>query len=246
MAPMCLLVVLRGVDPDFPVLVASNRDELRNRAASPPGLWVGARRRVLSPRDRRAGGTWIGVNDRGVLAGLTNVAGQPQRTDAPSRGELPHLALDSDDLDAGVAAVTARVQAEHHNAFRLLLCDGERTVVVEWVDGAIALAEAEAVAVISNEHRLGELALAELEPLAAAELTVEARLDGLAALMRDPTERGGHRILKQGGDYGTVSSSLLAVPRLRPRTLIWRYAPGPPDAVDYRNYGNLGRRLVEA
>ena len=71
---MCLLIVVRGRFAGHPIVVAGNRDERRDRKASPPGLWVGERRRVLSPRDRVAGGTWLGVNDLGAFAGLTNIA----------------------------------------------------------------------------------------------------------------------------------------------------------------------------
>ena len=30
-----------------------------------------------------------------------------------------------------------------------------------------------------------------------------------------------------------------------PRALVWRYAAGAPDEVEYRNYGNLARRLTD-
>src|SRR5688572_16621251 len=127
---MCLLIVLQGLDPDFPIFVASNRDEQRERKASPPGLWVGERHRVLSPRDRRAGGTWLGVNDRGMFAGLTNLAGVPAGVLPTTRGTLPHLALDQDDLDSAVAAVAQVTAAREHNAFQLVLADGTRARVL--------------------------------------------------------------------------------------------------------------------
>ena len=76
---MCLLILFRDVDPNFPLLVASNRDEHRERRASPPGLFVGRRHRMLSPRDRRAGGTWMAVSDTGGFAALTNLAGPTLR-----------------------------------------------------------------------------------------------------------------------------------------------------------------------
>ena len=75
-------------------------------------------------------------------------------------------------------------------------------------------------------------------------LEVEQRLQALQPILRDQGEQSGHRVLKTGGDYGTVSSSLIAVPAAGPRSLIWRYAPGPPHETEYRNYGNLGRRLA--
>jgi len=49
---------------------------------------------------------------------------------------------------------------------------------------------------------------------------------------------------QRGDGYGTVSSSLIAVPAQDPLALVWRYAAGPPDVTDYKNYGNLGRRLL--
>ena len=37
---------------------------------------------------------------------------------------------------------------------------------------------------------------------------------------------------------------LVAVPASDPLQMLWRYAAGPPDTSEYRNYGNLGRRLL--
>src|SRR5215831_9857145 len=161
---MCLLVVVRGRFASHPILVAANRDERLDRRSAPPGLWVGRRLRVVSPRDREAGGTWLGVNERGVFAGLTNLAGVPVPAGASSRGELVHLALDEQDLEAGAAAVAAAAAARPFGGFQLALCDGARTVVlrqsgrglerglerVDWRDDVL---------VITNLHGPGELQL---------------------------------------------------------------------------------------
>ena len=77
-------------------------------------------------------------------------------------------------------------------------------------------------------------------------LEVSQRLAALQSILCDGGGASGHRILKTGGEYGTVSSSLIAVPAGDLRRLIWRFAPGPPHETDYRSYGNLGRRLIEA
>ena len=106
---MCLMILIQGLDPEFPLLVASNRDEDRSRKAAPPGLFAGERQRMLSPRDRRGGGTWLAVNQHGLFAGITNVAGAATRPLPGSRGVLPHLALDGalhrEDLDGACRAV---------------------------------------------------------------------------------------------------------------------------------------------
>lgn len=247
---MCLLIVLRGRFETHPIVVAGNRDERRDRRASPPGLWVGHRRRVISPRDRTAGGTWLAVNDRGLFAGLTNVAGAPPPAGAATRGELPHLALDEDDLERAAAAVAAAVAARTYGGFQLVLCDGRRTLVLRHERGTLQrLPWDDPLLVVSNEHAPGELAL----PLLSAALAglrgadpVEGLLDRLAPLLLDRGAEGRHAVLKTGAVYGTVSSSLLAVHATDPAALVWRYAAGPPDGTPYRNYGNLGRRLVDA
>jgi hypothetical protein len=242
---MCLLIVLRSQQPAFPVLVASNRDERRDRKASPPGLWLGQRRRAITPRDRLAGGTWIGVNDRGLFAGLTNVTGAPIPKAAPSRGHLVPLALDQDGLDAAAAAVGALLAATPHGGCQLVLCDGQHTRVLRHVDGVTTVLDwADPLLVVSNEHAPGQLSLPQLAAAAAPNGTAQERLQRLRPLLLDRGGDGRHAVLKTGGDYGTVSSSLLAV-AAEPGQLVWLYAAGPPDVTDYRNYGNLGRRLVD-
>jgi hypothetical protein len=100
------------------------------------------------------------------------------------------------------------------------------------------------VLVVTNEHAPGQLQPRGLAPALSPGLELEARLDALARVLRDRGGDGHHAICKRGESYGTVSSSLVAVPADDPVRLVWRYAPGPPDTTEYRNYGNLGRRLL--
>ena len=163
----------------------------------------------------------------------------------PSRGHLPHLALDRDDLEGAVAAVRAELRSPS-NPFQLILCDGVRTVVLRGEGGDVQeLAWEDPVLVVSNEHRVGTLTLRDLDRVLGPMQSAERRLDHLRPLLLDKGGMGRHRVLKTGGSYGTVSSSLIAVHDRDPRALIWRYAAAPPDETSYRNYGNLGRRLVE-
>jgi hypothetical protein len=241
---MCILIVLRGFHPDHPIVLASNRDERTDRRESPPGLWVGARARLLAPRDRLAGGTWLAVGRRCTFAGITNLAGVPPVAGAPSRGHLVHLALDQDGIDAGVAAVVARVREAPHAGFQLVLGDARRLVVVRHAEGRVAIADwPSPVLVVTNEHEPGRLEPRGLEAATGPGLGLERRLELLADVLRDRGGDGQHAICKRGAGYGTVSSSLVALPAADPGALVWRYAPGPPDVTPYRNYGNLARRV---
>jgi hypothetical protein len=240
---VCLLVLLRGLTRDHPILVASNRDEQRSRPSAPPGQFVGSRRRMLSPRDRRAGGTWLAVGEQGLFAGLTNIAGPPRQDGFMSRGELPHLACDEADLDAAAAAVAARVGAARFAGFQLVLADAARTLVLRHDGTGLQRIDCGPVLVVTNEHAPGQLVLPDLAAALAPGGGAPEILDRLAPLLLDRGARSGHPILKDGADYGTVSSSLLAVPAGGAAPLIWRFAAGPPDRVAYRDYGNLARRL---
>ncbi len=86
---MCLLIALHRTHPAAPLVVAANRDEMLSRPAAAMGVLQDAGPRVLGGRDLAAGGTWLAVNEHGVIAGLTNRP-QPQRDPSKrSRGEWP-------------------------------------------------------------------------------------------------------------------------------------------------------------
>jgi uncharacterized protein with NRDE domain len=56
---------------DFPVLVAANRDEHHDRPSAAPYLWF-TKPSVVAGKDLLAGGTWLGVNEHGLLVGILN------------------------------------------------------------------------------------------------------------------------------------------------------------------------------
>lgn len=93
---MCLVGLAIGVVPHMPLLVAANRDEYWNRPTRPLSQWQGQHQRLLSGRDERAGGTWMGFAQHGRVAILTNVRGQDDEAPAPkSRGLLTTTWLDT-------------------------------------------------------------------------------------------------------------------------------------------------------
>ena len=70
---MCTLIVLHRCVPGKPLVVAANRDEFFARPAEPPAVRASRTGRIVAPRDLEAGGTWVGLSERGVFAGLTNL-----------------------------------------------------------------------------------------------------------------------------------------------------------------------------
>src|SRR3954447_20357315 len=68
---MCLLALFYRAVGDAPVVVGANREEFYARGGLPPRL-LGGRPAVLAGLDPAAGGTWLGVNEHGLLVALTN------------------------------------------------------------------------------------------------------------------------------------------------------------------------------
>jgi len=85
---MCLILVAWRVHPDYPLVVAANRDEFFARPTAPAAFWQDAPQ-VLAGRDLDARGTWMGVTRTGRFAALTNFRDPAQnRKGVPSRGGL--------------------------------------------------------------------------------------------------------------------------------------------------------------
>jgi len=87
---MCLLAIAIGVSARWPLVIASNRDEYRERPTLPLAVWnTPADVTLVSGRDLRAGGTWMGSTPSGRIALLTNVREPDAAAAALSRGDLP-------------------------------------------------------------------------------------------------------------------------------------------------------------
>jgi uncharacterized protein with NRDE domain len=131
---MCLILVLWRAHPEYPCLVAANRDEFHARPTAPAGWWRD-HPRILAGRDLEAGGTWLGVTRSGRFAALTNFREREQRrAGAPSRGALVTSMLES---GASVAEGLAYLRGEggKYNGFNLIFSDGERLGIYESARG---------------------------------------------------------------------------------------------------------------
>ncbi|OQX63901.1 MAG: hypothetical protein B5M56_01260 [Desulfococcus sp. 4484_241] len=85
---MCIVFIANRCRPDYPLIIAANRDEFYDRPASPLDFWEDYPQ-VAAGRDMEAGGTWLGITTAGRFAAVTNFR-DPRSIDpsAPSRGTL--------------------------------------------------------------------------------------------------------------------------------------------------------------
>jgi uncharacterized protein with NRDE domain len=101
---VCLITFAYKVHPRFPLIVAANRDEFRDRPAAPAAWWSDGSG-ILAGRDLRAGGTWLGMTQQGRFAALTNHRDLSRPLlGGPSRGALVRNALMGSFSTDGTAA----------------------------------------------------------------------------------------------------------------------------------------------
>lgn len=119
---MCLILVAWRVHPDYPLVVAANRDEFFSRPTAPAAFWRDAPN-LLGGRDLQAGGTWMGVTRDGRFAALTNFRDPAsQRSDAASRGTLVSEFLQGAQTPAEYLDAVSR-RGQDFNGFNLLAGD---------------------------------------------------------------------------------------------------------------------------
>ena len=249
---MCLLLALVNVVEGHPFVAVANRDEYFDRASDPPAsrggdpdVWCGL--------DRRAGGTWLGMNAAGVVVVLTNRRGRQDPT-RPTRGMGPLGALACDDAFRAADEAAQWAGAVETNPFSMVVADGRscwfvaNDVFEEPEDGVDRHSRASRVGpgvhTLSNTHDLDELPPAEV--LRAADGGPVAFPRGISLADAEPLLLrvarshapldGGPRsaVCVHGDGRGTVSSALLAVD-VAGRPARFLAADGPPCVTAFRD-----------
>ena len=104
-------------------MIAANRDEMADRPWSPPARHWPDRPDVTAGRDDLAGGSWLGINETGVVVAILNRRGTLGPMDGMrSRGELVLDALDHADAVEAVEALSALDPAAYRS-FNMVIAD---------------------------------------------------------------------------------------------------------------------------
>ncbi|MCL2635737.1 MAG: NRDE family protein [Betaproteobacteria bacterium] len=129
---MCLIVVGWQAHPDYPLVLAANRDEFYARPAADAEPWPDAPD-VFGGIDREAGGTWLGIRRDGRFAAVTNVREPDMGKGERSRGSLARDFLLG---DMAAPAYAQGIDGRLYSGFNLLLGDGAQLVYCSNRDGA--------------------------------------------------------------------------------------------------------------
>jgi hypothetical protein len=246
---MCSIVILYRPGHDWPVLVGANRDEMLDRPSAAPGRHWPDRPQVVAGLDRLAGGSWLGLNDTGVVAGIMNrVNSLGPAPGKRSRGELVLEALDHPDAAIAAEALGALDPAAYR-PFNMVIADNreafwlrnlgirEGWVEVEPLPPGLSMLTAHDRNDVAGSKRIGTfLPRFERTPVPDPETGDWRGWETLLA-SRERAPDGGvydSMTIADAGGFGTVSSALIALAAPgRKKRAIWRFANGRPDRNSY-------------
>lgn len=247
---MCTLVILRRPGHEWPLLLAGNRDEMVDRPSAPPDRHWPDRPDVVAGLDRLAGGSWLGINDHGVVAVVMNREGSlgplPGKR---SRGELVLEALDHAEASEAAQAL-GFLDPDAYRAFNLLVAD---PVTAYWISrgdgppgGDLTVAEVPEGLHMLSARDLDDQSVPRIRiylPLfrsaavpapAAGDWTAWSLLLAARAYSEEHGPYAAMNLELPNG-FGTRSSHLLALPRFpggRAKP-VFLFADGPPHRAAF-------------
>jgi uncharacterized protein with NRDE domain len=242
---MCLLAVFFRAVNDAPLIVGANREEFYVRAGEPPQILDG-RVRAIGGRDPRAGGTWFGVNARGVVVAVTNRPLPVPPAQARSRGLLVRDLLGCSTAKAAVELATRELSTGRYAGCNLFCGDRERAVILEAAEWLRVRPLPPGLHVIAN-HDINDGS--DPRVYYAQEWLSQREYANAAACvqaLQDLCSQGPGEhppMCLHGETRGTVSSTVVAIRTSLARST-YLHAQGPPDLVPYEDCSALLRELV--
>jgi hypothetical protein len=213
------------------IFIAANRDEVLRRPWDPPAAHWPEHPGIIGGRDKTAGGTWLGINQYGVVAAILNRHGTlGPAAGKRSRGELPLLALQHASAEAAAKALT-KIDAAAYRSFNLVIADQASAWLLKGLDsGTPGLQELGEKTWMITSGESNEIALPRIaRHLPKFEAAPFSEWQTLLADSSGPWVSALNIPPRNG--FGTVSASLITLPKSGGPT--WLFAPGPPDTTAF-------------
>ena len=126
---MCILALYFQEFQDYPLIVAANRDEFLTRPSASPQVLVESPL-VFGGKDLLAGGTWLGVNERGLLAGILNRRSAEGKNPSATRSRgLLCLDILNTRSPAEARVLLGREKGSDYQPFNLLLANANEAYI---------------------------------------------------------------------------------------------------------------------
>ncbi|MBL8888533.1 MAG: NRDE family protein [Planctomycetaceae bacterium] len=244
---MSLLALVYQLVPDSPILVAANRDETLDRSCPNPTIQSG-KPRILASFDPKTKGTYLGVNQRGMMAAAIPRKKFGSAIGTKSRSLLCREMLKCSSARAAVDMAVAQLHTDQYDGVNLVVADSESGWVVHSSTQTEVVELNPGLNIIGNynldDPRDGRVGLAR-RMLTLQTLDSPVKFLALASKVfaRGATEPGRPSMVVRDSGYGTISSTLIALGK-KPRDAIYQYAAGSPDVVRYEDFSPFLRDIL--
>ena len=244
---MCLLAIQYQLVPDAPILVAANREEFYERPSQPPSIQSG-KPRVLCGIDAQAGGTWLGVNQHGLVIGVCNRRKMSSNYPSRSRGVLCRELLKSNSAVHARDVAMEELSSGRYDGANFVCVDAESGWVVHGGNEIDTVEMHEGLNIISNrdlnDPRDERVEMARrLLTLHTLDSPVKFLAVASKVFARPPSPPGRPSIVIREKDRGTVSSTLISLGQ-KPRDAIYQFSGSAPDRSRYEDYSPLLRDIL--
>jgi uncharacterized protein with NRDE domain len=220
---VCTLLLWKNRHPEYPIIVAANRDEFEGRPSS--DLRLSEQPLVVGGRDEVAGGTWLAVSEHGIIVALTNrrEAGRHDPTKR-SRGLLVLECARRQSLPE-IDEELRGIDPHEYNPFVLVALDPRNGLTVQAGDDGLGIASiADGVHAVTNwsfddqRHAKARRALELAQTFDIVHGDAVTLADRLHTLLSDhaPGERGddgGLCVHLPQDRFGTRSSAIVMLTR---------------------------------
>lgn len=239
---MCVFSVAYRAIPGCPVFVLTNRDESTRRPTLRPRVFAepAGRTRWFGPADGQAGGTWLGVNDHGLLAAITNRKKDELPANPRSRGLLCRDVLGCTHASEAIDFVFGELKRHAYAGFNLILLSDESAHVIEAVESPLVTRLDPGIHTIGNrslsardDARVNATQVL-AENLIRGSHDPRTLVEGAKAICRLHAGEESPAICLHGDGWGTVGSTVVALTD-DCRESAFHYAPGPPCRTPFED-----------
>ena len=246
-----VIVILKKSENEWPLIIAANRDEMNNRKFLPPDRHWKDKPHIFAGKDLLAGGSWLGVNDNGVVAAIMNRKNSLGLIkNKKSRGELVLTALDHEDAVKSLNAM-AKIQKDNYRGFNMFIGDNSNSY---WIKSDETSLDIECINIsdglsMITSHDRNDLNSSRIKnylpkfSLSREPNPTKNEWNDWEKLLGNTCSEDGDSLsamcIKTDMGFQTVSSTFIALPnsksKLNINKPIFRYANGSPDCTSFKN-----------
>jgi uncharacterized protein with NRDE domain len=241
---MCLLALYFRAFEDATLVVAANREEAHARGGTPPQV-IHGRCAAVAGIDPVAGGTWLGVNEFGLLAAVTNRPKSQPPAQPRSRGLLMRDLLGCADAKSAAELASSELGQNHYAGCNVICADRESVLAIHGGDWLRVRFLPPGLHVVSSndvndasDRRIGHA----IWWLGQQKIVDGTRCVATLEELCGQTGNGDPPMCLRGELVGTVSSSIILL-RSSLADCLYLHAQGPPDCTPYENYSGLLKEL---